>query len=88
MSNWIRFVEDPPDPAKVTKSWEVRALGGNDLLGVVKWYAPWRKYCFWSYASIFEQDCLRDIASFIESETTKHRLARKGGLSVRRSQGC
>jgi hypothetical protein len=36
-------------------------------LGEVRWYAPWRKYAFFPDPdTLYEQDCLRDIAEFLE----------------------
>lgn len=80
MSTYINFQLTPQDPKKKTAIWEVVTKDGQSILGQVRWYAPWRKYCFYpihGYAShiyvIFEQVCLRDIADFIESETKKHK---------------
>lgn len=37
------------------------------FLGKIKWYAPWRKYAFFpDNDTLYEQDCLKDIANFIE----------------------
>lgn len=78
---WIRFDELTPNPA--TKRWAVMptarhgalwCIGGGRQIGVVKWYGPWRKYCFFPMAeAVYEQVCLRDIANFCEEETAKHR---------------
>lgn len=79
MSKWISFqIEERRTGAK-TDRWGVWALAGGEFLGQVKWYAQWRKYCFFpaAHATLFEQDCLRDIATFIESETEKHRKGRR-----------
>ena len=36
-------------------------------LGQVKWYGPWRCYSFFPEAgTLFEKQCLRDIAAFCE----------------------
>ena len=38
-----------------------------DRLGEIRWYGAWRKYAFFpDDGTIFENDCLRDIAVFIE----------------------
>jgi hypothetical protein len=37
----------------------------GDTLGVIKWYGPWRQYCFYPEPGcVFNSDCLRDIAGF------------------------
>lgn len=39
------------------------------LLGQVKWYGPWRKYCFFpNGATIFDKNCLTEIINFIEEQ--------------------
>ena len=43
------------------------------VIGVVKWYNQWRKYCFFPVDAIFEQNCLRDIADFVELMTVEHK---------------
>jgi len=50
-------------------------------LGSVKWYAPWRKYCFFAdFAGIvFDTGCLADIQDFI-NKLMAERRENKGGL--------
>lgn len=60
-----------------TKMWEVVSKEGGDRLGLVKWYPGWRRYCFFPAPNtIFEQDCLRDIAQFCENRTAIHKQIR------------
>ena len=41
-------------------------------LGDIKWYAPWRKYAFFPQEkTLYEQDCLKDIAKFLEEARNK-----------------
>lgn len=50
-----------------TKIWDV--YNGTMVLGLVKWYAPWRRYCFCPIdGSLFDVSCLREIINFIDSE--------------------
>jgi len=79
---WIRFDELTPNPA--TKRWAVTTK--DDIqIGTVKWYGPWRKYCFFPMAeTVYEQVCLRDIASFCETETKNHRAAKSPNDGVER----
>jgi hypothetical protein len=54
--------------------WSIKANDGNFLLGEVRWYAPWRKYAFFPEPNtLFEPDCLRDIADFCAKQTDAHR---------------
>lgn len=72
--SWIRFDYVDVSKSGKTKLWRIRPLDSHDTLGEVKWYGPWRKYCFYpDHNTVFEQDCLRDIAKFCESQTKAHR---------------
>lgn len=75
---WITFKLNDRRMKAKTDTWEVWSLDEASHLGQIRWYSPWRKYCFFPAGEcVFEQDCLRHIAEFIESETTKHRKGRR-----------
>lgn len=77
---WVSFqLEEPRRVGRKTDLWHVWSLNSPPRhLGVVSWFSAWRKYAFYpSSSTIFEQDCLRDLATFIEEETTKHRKGRR-----------
>lgn len=78
MSRWIRFAEDGTSRSGKTRRWGVLSKDGDSILGQIEWYAPWRRYCFSPQSGnlVFEQDCLRDIAAFIETETRNHKTPR------------
>ena len=68
---WIRFELAQTCPR--TCIWTVYTNDGG-CLGEVKWWSGWRKYCFFpASGSLYEQDCLRDIANFCQEVTTIHR---------------
>jgi len=81
MSDWIKFTEVDLRDGRKTQVWAVMTIDGAHCLGRIGWYSPWRKYCFVippdDEHKIFEEDCLRLIAEFCETETTKRREARK-----------
>ena len=53
-------VEDKPK----TSVWD--CISDSDWLGQVKWYAPWRQYCFYPVPeTIFNVGCFKDINDFI-----------------------
>ena len=55
-------VEDKPK----TSIWHCRNDRSDDLLGEIKWYGPWRQYCFYPVPeTIFNVGCLEDINHFI-----------------------
>lgn len=71
---WVVFRDHGESPSGKTKRWLVTPKTGGADIGTVAWWAPWRKYCFFpADNTVFEQDCLRDIATFIEERTKEHK---------------
>ena len=65
MSKWISFFLDEKKPK--TEVWRIETKEGKNILGYVKWFTRWRKYSFFPETdTVYENDCLRDIADFIE----------------------
>lgn len=49
-------------------------LNETVLLAEIKWYAPWRKYCFFPEDDIvFDNKCLKEILDFINFLNEKHK---------------
>ena len=52
-----------------TKQFAVKNKSSDFVLGLVKWYAQWRKYCFFTNDEcsglVFDAGCLADITDFI-----------------------
>ena len=69
--SYLRFIPGPPKPN--TSTWDVTISSGL-VLGTVKWFSSWRKYCFFPLpSSVYEEDCLREIALFCETQTLIHK---------------
>lgn len=91
---WIQAVEEPSTGKTKRFRIEKKAETGpgwnpdwglpNGLrLGIVKWHPSWRRFAFFPYdETLFEPDCLRDIADFCEGETKKRKAARAKELKV------
>ena len=45
---------------------EVCSKSSDTLLGEIKWYGPWRQYCFFPLIAIFNSECLDDIKKFMD----------------------
>ena len=56
-----------------TRVFRITPKGNNFPLAEVRWYPGWRKYTVQTGTSIFEEDCLRDMADFIEGKTREHK---------------
>jgi hypothetical protein len=61
--------ERPSESGK-TLIWDV--FNSGVWLGVIRWYAPWRTYCFYPLPDrVFDQSCLREIATKLQFETKR-----------------
>ena len=70
---YFRNVGKATEKAK-TDSWFIYAKDGSAGLGAIRWFGRWRKYCFFPMAeTVFEENCLRDIAEFIVKITKEHK---------------
>lgn len=82
MAKWLEFLMVGATPSGKTLVWEVRALNGGARLGHVSWFGRWRCYAFWpDPRTIYERECLRDIADFCERETKLRAEKRKGSAA-------
>lgn len=56
-----------------TKTWNVRSAMGGNLLGMIEWWAPWRRYTFKPLAgTVFDAACLRELFAFCSQQTEQH----------------
>jgi len=71
---WIRAYAIENGDRK-TLIWRVESRDAPYVkLGEVRFYPQWRKYCFFpADRTLFEPDCLRDIAQFCEDKTVEWR---------------
>jgi hypothetical protein len=66
---YVQFVESDVEDNldKKTRTWVCLTLNKN-MLGIVKWYSPWRQYCYYPWDNtLYSAGCLRDIADFLDS---------------------
>ena len=76
VKEWLSF--DEQSSKGKTKIWEVIAMVSCTCLGEIRWCCGWRKYAFYPYSNtLYEQDCLRKIAGFVELATTNQRATWK-----------
>jgi hypothetical protein len=65
----VTFTESRLNPNRLTKFWNCHSKSGTHL-GVVKWWAHWRRYCFFPANDLlFDCNCLWDIADFVKQQT-------------------
>ena len=65
-----------------TKIYEVISKASGNSLGAIKWYGPWRQYCFFPYElTIWNDACLKDIQDFLLRENN---IQKEKRINVRR----
>jgi hypothetical protein len=75
---WITFKPNDRRLKAKTDTWEVWSMDGTSHVGQIRWWSSWRKYCFFPKPeTVFEQDCLRLIADFVEEKTAVHRKGKR-----------
>jgi len=77
-AKWIEFEYYVPKPGQKTSLWVIktrpRVPGCGLAIGLVKWHPAWRKYAFFPVVdTVWEEDCLKEVAEFVEEETRKHK---------------
>jgi hypothetical protein len=74
-SKWITIEHRGTSASGKTDVWTVRPNEADEVIGVISWFGRWRRYAFFpANNTVFEQDCLRDIANFCE-HATKARMS-------------
>jgi len=83
-SKWLKFILI--SIGCKTSIWIVKNKKTDERLGMIKWYAKWRQYCFILFPSkyefIFAQSCLRDIADFIKEQMDKRKIRKVRAKSI------
>lgn len=61
--NFLKFTDvSAYYPHQKTKRFEITNAQWGSQLGEIRWYTPWRKYCFYPFDStIFDMTCLQVI---------------------------
>ena len=80
-TKWLEIVLTGKSASGLTEIWTVRAK--NELatgLGTIRYLSPWRCYVYEPKGNtVYEKDCLRDIADFCDERTRAHRIALRVG---------
>jgi hypothetical protein len=67
-----------------TTVWHVTNKQSGAFLGTIKWSGGFRKYAYFPHDStMYEENCLEDIATFLQYLTKQHRLTSRAPANVR-----
>lgn len=54
-------------------------FSGDQMLGEIRWYAPWRRYCFYPKDNtLFDRNCLLEVIAMIDQQMQARRGADVG----------
>jgi len=71
----LKFVFFKMSSSGKTKLWRVINKYEDFTLGFIAWFSKFRKYSFYpNENTVYEKDCLRDIACFCEKKTSEHKI--------------
>ncbi len=74
VDKYMRFVSKGTSPTGITKRWVLQNTRTGEIVGWVQWHGPWRRYCYFDKeASLYDSDCLRLIADFLEKAMVEHK---------------
>jgi len=79
-TQWLKFIEKKPKPK--TRVFAVTPKENNCELGEIKWYGPWRHYCFFpttEIETVHSDRCLLEISTFITRLNKEHADTKEGG---------
>lgn len=72
-SKYLFFVVGEPKPK--TEVWQLVSKSQDALLGELKWYAPWRQYCFFpAPGTVWSPGCLKDVLAFIDGMKVRRKI--------------
>lgn len=75
--SWLKFERLEYYDGK-NDAWTVGTRPKGAILGKVLWYSRWRKFAFYPVqGSGFDEDCLREIATFCEDQTKARKAMTK-----------
>jgi len=77
--SYLTFQPLPPTLERKTAIWEVfSGPNRSTRLGQVRWYAPWRRYCYSPAGPQWlDATCLVEVAEFIKAQMAERADERK-----------
>lgn len=65
-TQYLVFI-DTETPKRKTKVINIININAEEVIGIIKWYGPWRQYCFFpEYDTVWNITCLNDVNEVIQ----------------------
>lgn len=76
--SYVEFIQQPHEHHRKTAWWHVRNRSRDAYLGTVRWHGAWRQFCFFPEDhTLYNPECLRDIADFVQRATGDYLAAKR-----------
>jgi len=86
VGSFMVALEQDPSPGARTSRWHIDTTDAplaRAHLGIVKWYAPWRRYVLVAhFGCLFDAQCLDDLADFCRRKTDAQKATWKRAKPV------
>ena len=57
-----------------TWRWWITSKSSGDTLGSIRWYGPWRQYCFFpTEGTLFNSGCMESLVEFLKEANVEQR---------------
>jgi len=71
---YLNFKHYPQKQGCKTSLYIVHSKSSDAVLGMIKWYGPWRQYCFFPVTdTIWSDECLEDVKIFTRDLNARHK---------------
>jgi len=65
-TTYLVFRKEGESTSGKTEIHSVNSRSSGEPLGMIRWYGPWRQYCFFpNFRTIFNRGCMEDINDYI-----------------------
>ena len=65
-TEYLRIYDTGPTESGKTWTWAVANRKSGGVLGQIRWYPPWRRYCYFPRGgTVLSAGCMRDVVRFI-----------------------
>ena len=72
-SQYMKAMELPKGTG-VTKRWEIKSNSNGGLFGWIRWYGPWRQYCFFPCeGTLYNVGCMAPLIAFLSDAQKEYK---------------
>lgn len=66
-----------PSKSGLTRTYSVSSAASKEVIGFIKWYGPWRRYCFFPGTdTVWDSNCLGEIKAYLDECNENYKAGR------------